>query len=315
MNYKIAIINAFYPNYEIEREVLSKFKVDITHYEVNDLSKLIEVTQDADAIMTRETVLPRALIEKLEKCKVIVRYGVGVDNIDLQAAREKRIFVANVKDYGTDAVAEHTLSLLMSLNRRIVKRDPMVRTGSWSIGTKEKIRSLAGKTLGVIGFGNIGQAFVKKCSGLDFENVLIYDPWFKGETKYQIVDLETLFIKSDVISLHMPLTSETKHLVNKKLIDSMKPTAMIINTARGGIIDESALLNALAEKRIFGAALDVFEVEPPKNNPLFKLDNVIVTDHTGWYTEESILLLQRKAAEEVLRVFEGLKPKSWVNPW
>jgi D-3-phosphoglycerate dehydrogenase len=316
MNYKIAIINAFYPSYEIEKAVLSKFNVEIEHYEIKDLESLIEVTQDVDAILTRETVLPRSLIEKLKNCKVIVRYGVGVDNIDLEAAKEKKIYVCNVKDYGTDSVAEHTLGLLMSISRRIVTRDPDVRKGNWSIGTEEKIYSLKGKILGVVGYGNIGQAFVKKCSGLEFSKVLIYDPWFKNETNFELTNIENLFKKSDVISLHLPLNEKTKYIVNKELISQMKSNAIIINTSRGGLIDEFSLSDALINEKIFGAALDVFEKEPPlKSNPLLSLKNVILTNHIGWYSEESISSLQKKAAEEVLRIFEGKKPISWVNPW
>lgn len=317
MSKKVAIINAYYPNYDVERSILAEFDAEVSHYVTDkNLEKTIEAARFADAIMTRETELPRRFIESLENCKVIVRYGVGVDNIDLEAAKERGIYVANVGDYGTETVAEHTVALMFAVARRIAGRDAAVREGAWDIGAAEPLYSFVGKILGVAGCGKIGRAFIKKASSLGFSRILCYDPYVSEIEGSEMTDLDTLLSSSDVISLHMPLTPETKHLINDESIEKMKRNVILVNTSRGGLIHEESLANALKANRIFGAGIDVYENEPPsRNNPLFKLKNVTVSDHTGWYSVESLSLLQSKAAMEVARVFRGEQPQSWVNRW
>ena len=315
MSKKVAIINAYYPDYENEKRILAPFDAEVTHTVTgDDLEKTIAAARDADAVMTRETKLPREFMESLDHCQVIVRYGVGVDNIDLDAARECGIKVANVGNYGTDVVAEHAVALMFAAARRIVTRDADVRAGKWDIGAAEPLISFTGKTLGVIGCGAIGRAFIKKVSGLGFGQVLGYDPYIKSVEGVVMSDLDTIFKNADVISLHMPLTPETRHMVNADRFAQMKNTAIIINDARGGLIDETALVTALKTGQIFSAGIDVFEQEPPEvSDELFSLKNVVVSDHTGWYAVESLARLQSMAAEEIARVFSGEEPKSWVN--
>lgn len=317
MKKTVLIINAFYPHYEVEKSVLSDFDVEVKHVVIeNDLEKMIEAAQNAYAILTRETVLPRSFIETLSYCKIIVRYGVGVDNIDLEAAKDKGIYVANVPEYGSDTVAEHALALLMAVSRRLVTRDKMVRNGVWSVGIAEPMYSFKDKTLGVVGFGHIGKCFYEKAKGLGFNEVIIYDPFCTDFKGCKSVELEELFTNADAISLHLPLNINTRHIVNRNLLSKMKETAVLVNTSRGGLIDEEALIEALNDKKIFGAGIDVFEIEPPMlDNELFKCDNVIVTDHTGWYSKEALENLQKLAAEEVAKVFSDQKPSSWVNKW
>ncbi|NLP31201.1 MAG: C-terminal binding protein [Clostridiales bacterium] len=317
MGLSVVIINANYPHYEVEKSVLAPFDAKVSHVVTgNNLSKTIEAAQFADAIMTRETELPRQLIDKLENCKVIVRYGVGVDNIDLEAAARKKIYVANVKDYGTETVAEHAIALMFAVARRVVSRDRSVRNGRWDIGANEPLYSFVGKTVGIVGCGRIGKAFLRKISSLGFAKILVYDPYIDFCEGAEMTDLATLFESSDVISLHLPLSEDNKHLINEDLISRMKKNSIIINTSRGALIDEKHLIKALEEEKIFGAGLDVFESEPPPlSHPLFSLENVVVSDHTGWYSVESLELLQRKAAEEVARVFSNQPPLSWVNRW
>jgi D-3-phosphoglycerate dehydrogenase / 2-oxoglutarate reductase len=314
---KVVVINADYPHYEIEKDILNPFSINLVSVDTHSADALINAVQDADAILVRETVLNNDTINAMGNCKVIVRYGVGVDNIDLDAAQEKGIHVANVPDYGSEEVADQALALMMSVSRRIVTRDKDVRNGRWGVGAKEPIHSFNGKTLGIIGFGRIGRTFYRKVSGLGFGKVLVYDPFLKDEdVEVTKADIETLCREADVISIHSPLTKENYHLINAEMLSLMKPTAILINTSRGGLIDEEALSEALEKNRIFGAGLDVFETEPPDlSAPLFHLNNVVMTDHTGWYSEESLQDLQRKAAEEVARVFSGNKPISWVNRW
>lgn len=315
---RVVVINAHYPNYETEREILSPFRPELAHIDTGgDLERLIEAVKNADAVLTRETLIPREAIEAMERCKVIVRYGVGVDNIDLVAARQRRIYVANVPSYGSDEVADHAVALLMAVARRIVTRDKDVRNGAWGIGAKEKIYSFRDRTLGIVGYGRIGRAFHRKVSGLGFYRVLVYDPFVaEKDGSYELVDMETLCSQSDVISLHAPLTTENRHLIDEAELEAMKPNAILINTSRGGLVNDGALVKVLKEKKIFGAGIDVFESEPPgRTHPIFNLKNVIVTDHTGWYSEESLQDLQRKAAQEVARVFSEKQPLSWVNDW
>lgn len=315
---RVVIVNAFYPHYEMEKEILAPFHATVEHVHVKgDQVELVQAVKYADAVMVRETPINADTIREMEKCKVIVRYGVGVDNIDLIAAREKGIYVANVPDYGSDEVAEHALALLMAVLRRIASRDRAVRGGAWNIGANEPIYSLKGRTAGIIGFGRIGQAFRRKISGLGFGKVLVYDCTANHSFHdVQYVDLETLCTESDVISLHLPLTTENYHLIDRTKLSLMKPNAVLINTARGGLIDEEALLEALQQRKIFGAGLDVFEKEPPDlNHALFQQPNVITTDHMGWYSEESLRDLQMKAVQEIANVFSGSIPRSWVNRW
>ncbi len=317
MSLSVVIINAYYPHYEVEKKILSPFDAEISHVTTgNDLLKTIEAARFADAIMTRETELPLQFIDELQKCKVIVRYGVGVDNIDLQAAARKKIFVANVKDYGTETVAEHAVALMFAVARRIVTRDQEVRKGIWDVGAAQPLYSFMDKTVGIIGCGKIGKAFLRKVSALGFRKALVYDPFITELEGAEMMDIDTVFRESDVISLHMPLTSESRHIINEEVISQMKPNAILINTSRGGLVDEVSLANALRENRIYGAGIDVFETEPPSlTHPCFALKNVVVSDHTGWYSVESLEILQRKAAEEVARVFSNQQPLSWVNRW
>jgi len=315
---KVLIVDVNYPNYEEEARVLASFSPSIIHLKANGDSSVIRASaKDADAIMVREAHLDGETINGLEKCKVIVRYGVGVDNIDLEAAKARRIVVANVPVYGKEEVADHALALLLAVSRRIVSRDAAVRRGAWGISYREPIYSFHGKTLGLVGLGRIGTAFLKKAMTLNFAKALIYDPFLKTVPKgAELVPLEVVMAESDVVSIHAPLTQNNKNLIDATAIHSMKKGAIIINTSRGGLVDEKALAEALENGKLFGAGIDVYEKEPPDINcKLFKLNNVILTDHTGWYSEESMHDLQAKAADEVLRVLSGKEPRSWVNRW
>lgn len=312
------MINVNYPDYEAERETLAPFGADLTHVDTGgDPARVLYAVCAADAVMVRETPIPADAIQAMTRCKVIVRYGVGVDNIDLDAARRRRIFVANVPGYGSDSVADHTLALMMAVARRIVQRDREMRHEVWGVGTREPMYSFQGRTLGLIGYGRIGLAFHRKTAGLGFGRTLVYDPYLASPPDgTELVGLERLCREADVISLHTPRTKENYHLIGAAQLALMKRTAILVNTARGGLIDEQALAAALAEGRIFGAGIDVFESEPPDpGHPLFRLENAILTDHTAWYSEESLHDLQKKAAQEVARVFSGAHPNSWVNRW
>ncbi|EAA2974953.1 C-terminal binding protein [Escherichia coli] len=317
---KIVVIEPGYLNYSAEENILQDWDPQFVVVPANaSLEEKLRQVSNADAIMVREATVSRPMIEAMQQCRVIVRYGVGVDNIDSQAAKEKGIYVANVPDYGSEDVAEHALALLLAATRRIATRSRDVRDGQWGIGQREPMFRLAGKILGVVGFGRISRCFVQKASGIGFKRILVVDPLLTDEQASQAgvtrVNLDTLCREADFISLHAPLTPDTHHLIGEAELAKMKPSAVLVNTSRGGLIDEQALINALLQQRIFAAGLDVFESEPlSAKSPLLQMDNTLCTDHTAWFTEESVVELQSKAAHEVRRAFEGEHPLNWVNP-
>jgi D-3-phosphoglycerate dehydrogenase / 2-oxoglutarate reductase len=314
---RVVIIDGGYASYEVEERLLGALNAEVILSPCEgDISSVKAATAEADAVLVRESPVDADTIKAMERCRVIVRYGIGVDNIDLAAARSRRIYVANVPDYGAEEVSDHALALLMAVSRRVVTRDAAVRRGVWNVGQQEQMYRLSGRTLGLIGYGRIAQAFERKMRGLAVARVLVHDPYFKGSSAAEKVELDPLCQQSDFISLHAPLTPATAHIINAARFALMKPTAILINTARGGLIDQSALVEALHNQRIFGAGIDVFETEPPaRDNPLFGFANAVLSDHTAWYSEESVTELQTKAAEEVVRVLRGEQPKHWVNPW
>lgn len=272
--------------------------------------------RDADAVFVRESPIDRAAIDGMERCRAIVRYGVGVDNIDLAAAAERRIHVANVPDYGVEEVSDQAIAPMFAVVRRIASRDRDVRAGRWNVARQEPMYRLAGRTLGVIGYGRVGAAFLRKTSALGFTRTLVYDPAASALPDHaEAADLDAIFTQADIVSLHLPLLPTTARLVSAERLAAMKPEAIIINTSRGGLIDEAALAAALTEGRLGGAGLDVYAVEPPADSPLLTLRNAVLTDHTGWYSEESVAELQTKAAQEIARVFAGEAPRHWVNRW
>lgn len=318
---KVVVIEPGYASYSVEKDILSQFSKEI-HVVPEDAgyNQRLEMVRDADAVMVREAVIDADMIDTMERCQVIVRYGIGVDNIDQEAARHKRIHVANIPQYGTDEVSNHAVTLVLAVARWVVKRDSDVRKGTWGVGDAEPIYTFNGKGLGIIGFGSIARSFLEKMRPFGFKEVWIYDP---GLTKEEIWEykahkatVEEVCRNSDVISLHAPLLQETRHILSDREFGIMTPRTIVVNTGRGPLIDENALVKALKNGMIKGAGIDVFENEPPgKDNPLFKLDNIIVSDHAAWYSDRSIEELQTKAAKEVCRVFSGEKPQSWLNPW
>lgn len=316
---KIVVIEPGYRDYEEEKQGLAEFDPVFEIVKLGSTKEqVLAAVKDADAIMVREAVVDKDVIDAAEKCKAVVRYGVGVDNIDLAYAKSKNIKVANVPDYGSEDVAEHALALLMGATRRIVTRDEDVRNGKWGIGQDEPIPRIFGKNLGVLGFGRIAKCFITKAKGLGFKNIFVLDPVLTEEIAKENgiikADLDTICRESDFISVHVPLLPSTRHMIDASKIALMKKMAVIVNAGRGGIIDERALAQALKEHRIFAAGIDTFEKEPvDTENELLKLKNTVVSDHNAWYTQESVIELQSKGAREVLRVLKGEDPLHWVN--
>jgi D-3-phosphoglycerate dehydrogenase len=316
---RVVVVDGGYESYDIEQRILAPLDADVIVDPCHgDPARIKIATAEADAVLVRDSPIDAETIARMSRCRIIARYGIGVDNVDLAAAQERGIFVANVPDYGVEEVSDHALALLMSVARRTVTRDHAVRGGAWNVSRGEKMYRIAGRTLGLVGYGRIARALERKMRGLGVSRVLVFDPFVEAGalSGVESVDLNSLCQQSDFISLHAPLTSDTARVINSARLALMKPTAILVNTARGGLIDETALVEALRSKRIFGAGIDVFQPEPPgRDHPLFALDNVVVSDHTAWYSEESVADLQTKAAEEIARVFQDEPPKHWVNRW
>jgi D-3-phosphoglycerate dehydrogenase len=279
--------------------------VTVAHCRTED--EVLAAARDADGLLVQWAPISRRVIEQLTRCRVISRFGVGVDMIDLDAARDHAIRVANVPDYCVEEVASHTLCFLLALGRKISWEDRLMHQGTWNvvntIGTVNRIR---GQTLGLVGVGRIGKRFAQMAAPLGLR-ILGYDvkpPADLGPV--HLVDLETVLRESDFISFHCPLTKETQHLMNAETFDKLKPSAFLINVSRGGVVDTAALVKALEQKKIAGAALDVFEQEPlPPDHPLLKMDNVILTPHIASYSAEAVLQLRRDTAKRVVEFFQG----------
>lgn len=278
--------------------------------------ELLQDIENYNAIVVRSrTKLTREVIEAAINLKIIARAGVGVDNIDMEAATEKGIMVVNAPESTSITVAEHALGIMLSCARKLHIADKSVKSNKWE---KSKFMGveLNGKTLGVIGMGRIGSQVVSRCKAFGMD-VIVYDPYLNPELANKmgvgLTTLEDVLKKADFITIHVPLTDETKHLISTKELESMKNTAFIINCARGGIIDEDALYNALKDNKIGGAGLDVFEIEPPKGSKLLELDNIIVTPHIGASTKEAQSGAAIMVADEIIKVFKGESPKNVLN--
>lgn len=273
---------------------------------------------DCEAILARTALFPAEVIRAGKKLKVIARHGVGVDNIDVDTATRLGIFVTNAPLSNANSVAEHVIGLMIALARNMIRCDREFRNGNFEIRNQLEGLDLEGKTLGLIGIGRIGSRVAKKAAlGLEMK-VIGYDPYVRQNSVIPELklasDREYVFKNADFISLHTPSIKQTKDPVGKKEFELMKPTAYVINTARGDIIDEAELIRALREKKIAGAALDVFEQEPPaKDNPLFGFDNVILTPHHAAHTKEAKMRMALHAAMGIDEVLSGKKPRWSVN--
>lgn len=316
--YKIVMTDDRHKTYEEEKKVLESMDAEIVIADCKTPEEVIEVCRDADGIMCNLAPMPAEVIDKLEKCKIISRYGVGYDNVDVNACTNKGIIVANVPDYCAEEVSDQALALLMGCARKIARRDAKVRSGEWNIGRTDPIFRMAGKVFAFLGFGMIARCLYRKIEGLNFKRILVYDPFLDEETirSYgaEKADWETALREADFISIHMPLNEKTKKSINIDAFKLMKKTAILVNTSRGPVIDEEALIDALKSGRINSAGLDVHNKEPlDMDNPLMKIENCILTDHVGWYSEEAMSELKWKVAENVRDVLLVGKPKYSVN--
>jgi D-3-phosphoglycerate dehydrogenase len=325
--FKAVRLNAVtYPLDPAEREELARCGVELTAVEAQKPHEILDVAIDCDALMVVSAYVPRAVIEGLTRCRVIARLGAGTDRIDIETATRRGIVVTNVPDFCLNEQAEHTLALLMAWGRRLSFMSDAMRRGDWAARHHPGVHRIAGQTLGLVGFGASAQAVASRASAFGLRMLA----WVRSPAKHAsaataagvaLVELDHLLRDSDFVSIHLPLTNDTRHLLDTRRIALMKPTAALINTARGAIVDEAALIDALQHKRIAGAALDVFEgidvfaLDGGRpDHPLLQLDNVILTPHSAGSSVESTRESKQRGVRNAVDVLQGRWPPHVVNP-
>ena len=314
---KVVITDYYYESIHQEKAVMAEIGAELLDFQCKTEDEVIAAAAGCDALICQFAPITRKVIASLDKCKVIVRYAIGVDNIDVAAAEEHGIYVCNVPDYGVDEVSNHAIALLLDCAKKLTYLAGQVKQGNCSYTTVKPLYRMEGKTLGLMGFGRIPRLVAKKMAGFGV-HMIAYDPMINEDSAHALgvtpVSFDQLLRESDYLSVHCPLTEDTHHLFNEDAFRAMKPTAVFINTARGAVVKEEALIQALEEGDIAMAGIDVTETEPiPTDHPLLKLDNAVVTPHAAWYSEEAVKSLQLKAAQEAARVLTGQPPQNPVN--
>lgn len=310
MNARVVVTDFTFPSLEPEQNVLSEVGGTVEGHQCKTEDDVIAAVGDAKVVLAQFAPITRRVLEHLGEGATVVRYGVGVDTIDLGAAKEIGIKVAYVPDYCLDEVAEHTTALLLTLLRRIPALDRGVRAGRWDgIALAKPLLPFKETTVGLVGVGRIGSEVVARLSAFGF-TFLVYDPYLSqaqaDELGVTLTELGELLAEADAITLHIPLTEQTQHFINQERLGQMKPTAVLVNTARGGLVDPDALVAALQAGKLRAAALDVFEEEPlPEDSPLRASENLLLTPHIAWYSERAVERLQQLAAEEAARALLG----------
>jgi D-3-phosphoglycerate dehydrogenase / 2-oxoglutarate reductase len=313
----VAVADSVFPNLDLARAVVARAGAELRLAPQATPESIVATARDADGLLVTYAKITADMIDQMKKVRIISRFGIGVDNVDLAAATRDGIVVTKVPDYCLDEVSDHAVALLLSLIRKIPSSNARTHSGRWEMPAVVPIHRLRGTVLGLVGFGRIPQLVAPKAQSFGIK-VIANDPFIPAavmeKAGVRSVEFQELVKTSDYISIHSPLLPETRHLFSTEVFKRMKPGAYLVNTARGPIVDEAALAAALDAKQIAGAALDVMEQEPPVNSPLFGRDNVILTPHTSFYSVESLEELQTKAAEEVVRVLSGQPPRNPVNP-
>ncbi len=316
-SFRVVITDYNYPDLDIEKEILSQWGASTEGFQCISPDEVIEVGREADALIAQYVSITIHVIKSLNKCKAIGRYGIGVDNIDVNAATAKGIAVINVPSYCEEEVSDHALAMLLAWTRKVVHYTNEIRQGHWDWKSARPIYRLQDKVLGLLGFGKIARLLARKAQAVGLK-VIAHDPYVPAEKMQALavdsVTFEELLQQSDFLSIHVPLTKETYHIINSTAISLMKPTACLINTSRGSVIDEGALVEALQNGRLAGACLDVLEKEPPDlDSPLLKMPQVLISPHAAWYSEESQRELRRKVATDIGKALNGLLPEGLVN--
>lgn len=322
-HYKIVITDYYYPNQEEENKAYARLGDDV---EIVDLTKtapggifrpkeLLPYVKDCDALVVQFSSITKEVIDSMEKCRVIARYAIGVDNIDIEAATEKGIYVANVPDYCIDEVANTAIAHIMNGMRKITRSRDMLLDGTFHMNDIRPMKRMNEATLSLLGFGNIARNVAVKMQPF-FKEILVYDPYFKEKETYpyvQFVELSEALRRADAISIHIPLTPATRNMLGEKEFAMMKPEAVLVNTARGGLIDEKALIEALEHGKLGHCGLDVINTEDFENSALLHQEKVTLTPHIAWCSEASVLELQRKVGENVVSALLEGTPVYHVN--
>jgi len=308
----IAVTDSVFPSLDPAKAALARIDPELRVANSTSADDILAVARDADAILVTYAKLPGELLRQLRRCKAIGRFGLGVDNIDIAAAAEIGITVTYVPDYCMQEVSDHAMALLLALARKVPQSNALVQAGRWDMPAVAPIHRLAGRVLGLVGFGNIPRALAPKAKAFGLR-VVAHDPYVSqhalAAAGVEGMSFDRLLEISDFVSIHAPLLPATRGLFNAEVFRKMKQGACLINTARGPLVDEDALLAALDSGRLVGAALDVVAVEPlPKQSRLIGRDNVVLTPHTGFYSVEALNELQTKCAADVARVLSGEKP-------
>ncbi len=326
MSNKVVMTLFRYPGIPSSEEAYQKLDATFHHIPCSSEEELIEATGDCDVAITAMQPYTHNVIGKMERCRLITTIGIGYEGVDVAAATERGILVANVPDYCLEEVANHAMTLLLACNRKLVPLVEAVRQGAWDTAEKPKIRyhimpplpRLSGQVLGIIGLGRIGRTLVSRAKAFGL-GVIAYDPFVPTtameEMGVEPMDLDSLLRESDYISLHTSLTTENRAMIGMEEMQKMKPTAYLINTARGGLIDEEALVQALKDGVLAGAALDVTDPEPPPpDSPLLTMDRIVLTAHTAQYSNEAVADLRRGVEENIFSVLRGSPPPGLLNP-
>lgn len=314
----IAVVDSPFPSLEPAKNVLSELDFELVMADTPDLEDILNVARRADALMVTYGQITAEVIAGLEQCKVIGRFGLGVDNIDIEAATEAGIAVVYVPDYCVDEVSDHAMAMLLNLARKVSFSNQLVQADRWEMPAVAPLSRLRGQTLGLAGFGQIPQKLTPKAQSFGL-NVIACDPFVAkcvaAAMNVELVEFRTLLEASDYVSVHIPMMPETQNMFGAEAFAQMKPGAFLVNTARGPLVDVAALAKALDAGELAGAALDVMPVEPPpKGSPLLGRDNVILSPHTAFYSEEALVELQVKAARGVVDVLTGKLPAYPINP-
>ena len=314
---KVVLTDYVWESLDVERKILGDL-AELHPMQTKKPEEFLAAAADCDALLnTYAGPITAEAMSKMPKCKIIARYGIGVDTIDLKAATEAGIIVTNNPTYCIEEVAEHAMALLLSAARKIAFYDRQVRAGQWAVPPGKPMYRLAGSTLGLVGFGNIARQVAVRAAAFGMK-VVFADPFIQqGQFREPgtKMELDELYAQADYISLHPPLTPQTRQMINDDAFAKMKRTAVLVNCARGPIVDTNALVRALDARKIAGAALDTTDPEPlPNPHPLRDRDNVIVNPHAAWYSEQAMVGLQMGAPNEVKRVLSGQWPINVVNP-
>ena len=321
---KVVVTDYIEPDLDWEAREMARRGLEFLTYQLKfaPSGDVIAATRDADVVIVNMVVITSEVVTQWQKCRLVIRHGVGYDNVDVAALDRAGIPLCYIPDYCTEEVAEQAIALLLACGRRLVSSrrvlDASSARGSWDFADVIPVYRMAGQTLGIIGCGRIGSLVYLKLRSFGFK-FLICDPYLseerKGELGIEVVDKETVFRHSDLVSIHTPLTPETRHLVNARTLAMMKPTAYLVNTARGPMVDPQALADALKSGVIAGAGIDVYYIEPPPPDyPLFGLPNVILTPHLAWYSEDSGRRIRELILTEIDRFLAGQPPRYVAKP-